>query len=60
MKFGDPFYFHLLWALIPLLFFLIWGNRKKYELLIRFCGKPYLTNSYPQILENSKKLKRYV
>ena len=39
MKFGDPFYFHLLWALIPLLFFLIWGNRKKYELLIRFCGE---------------------
>ena len=39
MKFGDPFYFHLLWALIPLLFFLIWGNRKKYELLIRFCWK---------------------
>ena len=39
MKFGDPFYFHLLWALIPILFFLIWGNRKKYELLIRFCGE---------------------
>jgi len=39
MKFGDPSLFHLFWALIPLLFFLVWGNRKKYELLIRFCGE---------------------
>lgn len=39
MKFGDPSYFHLLWALVPLLFFLAWGNRKKYDLLVRFCGE---------------------
>ena len=35
MKFGDPFYFHLLWALVPLLFFLIWGHRKKEHLALR-------------------------
>ncbi len=39
MKFGDPVYFHLLWALVPFIFFLIWGNRKKQELIIRFCGE---------------------
>jgi len=39
MKFGDISNFHLLWALIPFLFFLVWGNRKKYELLVRFCGE---------------------
>ena len=39
MKFGDPSLFHLFWALIPLLFFLIWGNRKKYDLLVQFSGE---------------------
>ena len=39
MKFGEPSLFHLLWALIPLLFFLVWGNRKKYDLLVQFCGE---------------------
>ncbi|MEK9629793.1 MAG: VWA domain-containing protein [Nitrospinota bacterium] len=39
MKFGEPSLFHLLWILIPFLFLLVWGNRKKYDLLIQFCGK---------------------
>ena len=39
MKFGDPSLFHLFWVLIPFLFFLIWGNRKKYNLLVQFCGE---------------------
>ena len=39
MKFGEPSLFHLLWALIPFLFFLVWGNRKKYDLLVQFCGE---------------------
>ena len=38
MKFGDPSNLHLLWVLVPLLFFLAWGNRKKHELIVRFCG----------------------
>lgn len=39
MKFGDPTHFHFLWALVPFLFFLAWANRKKYELIVRFCGE---------------------
>ena len=38
MRFADPSYFYLLWTLIPLIFFLIWANRKKYDLIVRFCG----------------------
>ena len=38
MKFGAPYYFYLLWTLVPLIIFLIWANRKKYDLLVRFCG----------------------
>ena len=39
MKFGDPSNLHLLWILVPLLFFLAWGNRRKHELIVRFCGE---------------------
>ena len=38
MKFGAPYYFYLLWTLVPLIIFLIWANRKKYDLIVRFCG----------------------
>ena len=39
MKFGDPSNLYSLWVLIPLLFFLAWGNRRKHELIVRFCGE---------------------
>lgn len=39
MKFGNPSNFHLLWTLVPFIFFMIWANRKKYELIVRFCGE---------------------
>ena len=38
MKFGAPYYFYLLWTLVPLIIFLIWANRKKYDLIVCFCG----------------------
>ncbi|MEC7785905.1 MAG: VWA domain-containing protein [Nitrospinota bacterium] len=38
MRFADPSYFYLLWTLVPLIFFLIWSNLKKYDLIVRFCG----------------------
>ena len=39
MRFGDPSNFFLLWALAPFILFQIWANRKKYDLIIRFCGQ---------------------
>ena len=39
MKFGDPSNLYSLWVLIPLLFFIAWGNRRKHELIVRFCGE---------------------
>jgi Ca-activated chloride channel homolog len=39
MKFGDPSSLHFLWILVPLLFFLVWGNRRRHELIVRFCGE---------------------
>jgi len=38
LKFGAPYYFYLLWTLVPLIIFLIWANRKKYDLIVCFCG----------------------
>ena len=43
MKFGAPYYFYLLWTLVPLIIFLIWANRKKYDLIVRFCGANLLS-----------------
>ena len=51
MKFGDPSLFHFFWALIPFLFFLIWGNRRKYTLLVQFCGE----NLLPKLVGSSFK-----
>ena len=51
MKFGDPSLFHFFWALIPFLFFLIWGNRRKYTLLVQFCGE----NLFPKLVGSSFK-----
>ncbi len=38
MRFGEPVYFHLLWFLIPLLLFMLWGMKKKQQLASKFCG----------------------
>lgn len=43
MRFGDPLYFYLLWCLIPLIFFMVWGMRKKQQLTLKFCGNPLLS-----------------
>ena len=57
MRFGDPSNFHLLWTLVPLIFFLIWANRKRYDLIVRFCGvnlfSKLVTRNYKE-LQNSK------
>ena len=43
MRFGDPLYFYLLWCLVPLIFFMVWGMRKKQQLTLKFCGNPLLS-----------------
>ncbi len=43
MRFGEPVYFHLLWSLIPLIIFMLWGMKKKQQLTIKFCGNPLLS-----------------
>ena len=43
MRFGEPVYFHLLWSLIPLIIFMLWGMKKKQKLTIKFCGNPLLS-----------------
>ncbi len=43
MRFGDPFYFYLIWCLVPLIFFMVWGVRKKHQLTQKFCGTPLLS-----------------
>ncbi len=43
MRFGDPAYFYLLWCLLPLVFFMVWGMRKKQQLTLKFCGNPLLS-----------------
>ena len=57
MKFGAPYYFYLLWTLVPLIIFLIWANRKKYDLIVRFCGiklfSKLVTRNFKE-LQNSK------
>ena len=43
MRFGDPLYFYLFWCLVPLIFFMLWGMRKKQQLTLKFCGNPLLS-----------------
>ena len=43
MRFGVPGYFNLLWCLIPLIFFMVWGMRKKHQLTQKFCGNLLLS-----------------
>ena len=43
MRFGEPVYFHLLWGLIPLIIFMLWGMKKKQLLTIKFCGNSLLS-----------------
>ena len=43
MRFGDPLYFYLFWCLVPLIFFMVWGMRKKQQLTLKFCGNPLLS-----------------
>lgn len=38
MQFGQPYYFHLLWLIIPLIFFYVWALRKKQQLTNQFCS----------------------
>jgi Ca-activated chloride channel homolog len=43
MRFGEPTYLHLLWFLIPFIFFMVWGLKKKKQLTANFCGNPLLS-----------------
>ena len=43
MRFGEPGYFNLFWCLVPLIFFMVWGIRKKHQLIQNFCGSTLLS-----------------
>ncbi len=43
MQFGESIYLYFLWSLIPLIFFIIWGQKKKKQLILKFCGSPLLS-----------------
>lgn len=43
MRFGEPANFHLLWCLVPLIFFMVWGMKKKQQLTLKFCGNSLLS-----------------
>ena len=43
MRFGEPVYFHLLWGLIPLIIFMLWGMKKKMQLTLKFCSPSLLS-----------------
>ena len=43
MRFGDPSYFYFFWCLLPLVFFMVWGMKKKKQLTLKFCGNPLLS-----------------
>ena len=43
MRFGDPSYFYFFWCLLPIVFFMVWGMKKKKQLTLKFCGNPLLS-----------------
>ena len=43
MRFGEPLYFYFLWCLVPLIFFMVWGMKKKRQLALKFCGNSLLS-----------------
>jgi Ca-activated chloride channel homolog len=57
MRFGEPNYFHFLWTLIPLIFFMVWGLKKKQQLTTKFCGNPLLTRLVQPGLEKRHQTK---
>lgn len=55
MRFGDPGYFHLFWILLPLIFFMVWGIKKKHQLILKFCGNPLLSKLvHPGVEERNR------
>lgn len=57
MRFGEPSYLHLLWALIPLIFFMVWGLKKKQQLIEKFCGPPQLSSQVHSGIEKRHQTK---
>lgn len=57
MRFGEPSYLHLLWALIPLIFFMVWGLKKKQQLIEKFCGTPQLSSQVHSGIEKRHQTK---
>ncbi|MBT5028333.1 MAG: VWA domain-containing protein [Nitrospinaceae bacterium] len=50
MRFGEPLYLYFLWSLIPIIFLMIWGRKKKQQLIVKFCGDPLLSKLiYPDL-----------
>lgn len=57
MRFGEANYLHFLWGLIPLIFFMVWGLKKKRELIVKFCGDPLQSRLIPPGVEKRHKRK---
>lgn len=47
MRFGHPQLLHFLWLILPLIFFIAWGAKKKRSLINRFCSQALLTKLAP-------------
>ena len=57
MKFGDPSYLHFLWLMVPFLFFMVWGLKKKKQLTANFCGNPLLSRLVHPGVEKAQRKK---
>ena len=42
MRFGDSSYLYFLWGLVPFALFVMWGLKKKHQLIESFCGSSLL------------------
>ena len=55
MRFGNHNYLHLLWLIIPLVFFLIWSYKEKKRRIETFLGKSLISRTlHPLIWKRMK------
>ncbi|OGW19199.1 MAG: hypothetical protein A3K09_02585, partial [Nitrospinae bacterium RIFCSPLOWO2_12_FULL_47_7] len=57
MRFGQPYYFHLLWLIIPIIFFYAWAMRKKRLLTNRFCSPEIIPKLISPLARQRQRLK---
>lgn len=57
MRLGEPLYLNLMWIMMPLIFFLVWGLKKKRRLTEQFCGKELMHKLVPEGFRARRKTK---